>query len=211
MPLLSLATSSHFHHVTEYPQHTRTTPVPALSKETPTLGQTSRAQYLATACQARGDRAPTQSWTRQSAKRSSTLVLPLHAYLCLALRQPPLYAVDMPTGSRTPRHRRNDPSSAAPVLRTLERRQPAIVLPSLPLHARRTLHDPSNLARPLACPFAAPDAGAMDDLPRAPAAPQPPIKGELPRSNLSHQQVALIPLILLNTFPSSISLPLAGI
>ncbi|KAK1666358.1 hypothetical protein QYE76_054517 [Lolium multiflorum] len=63
----------------------------------------------------------------------------------------------------------------------------------------------------LACPFAAPDAGAMDDLPRAPAAPQPPIKGELPRSNPSHQHVALILLILPNTFPSSISLPLAGI
>jgi hypothetical protein len=76
MHLIDLSPSSPLHHVYCFPCTTLNTLVPALSKETHASGQNARAQYLATACQTRGERAQTASWTRQSAMRPVALVLP---------------------------------------------------------------------------------------------------------------------------------------
>jgi hypothetical protein len=96
--------------------------------------------------------APWHVTGRASARpRPDSLVLPLHAYLCIARRQPLLYAVDMLQSPRPPCHRRHHQKSAAPVLQALDddpaRSRPSSAVPSRALAppSRRLHNAPPSL------------------------------------------------------------------
>ncbi|KAK1695439.1 hypothetical protein QYE76_012136 [Lolium multiflorum] len=80
----------------------------------------------------------------------------------------------------------------------------------------RQLHPEPRLAvayttRILACPLEHRRRHAVDDLPRAPAAPRPPIKGGRSWTITTHQPPPLSSLSILDTFPPHIAHSTAGI
>jgi hypothetical protein len=85
--------------------------------------QNARVQYLTTACQTRGERAPAPSWTRQNACVSGRPRPPLALPSCTHHHHTTSYLLDMLTSSRTLSHRRHDQRTAAPVLHGHHHRQ----------------------------------------------------------------------------------------
>jgi hypothetical protein len=119
MPLISLALPSLFHLVIEHLCTPLSTPAPSLRKETHTSGRTRRAHARPVPCQARGDRAPTQPWTRQDVTVPSRPRPPLPLSSRMLAHHHTSTRLDNLVSSRKPRSRRHDQSIATPVLPSL--------------------------------------------------------------------------------------------
>jgi hypothetical protein len=119
----NLSPYSPLHHVHCLPCITLNTLVLPLSKETHARSQHARAQHLATACQTRGDRAPTQPWTRQYTPSPGLARPPLPLSLGTHDHHHPSYTLDMLERLRVHPSPRHDQLPAATVLHGRHHRQ----------------------------------------------------------------------------------------
>jgi hypothetical protein len=110
-----------------------------------------------------------------------------------------------------PCRRRHDRNPAAPVLQGRRRRQHALVLHSLPQHARRARHDARKRTPSSPCPFAPQNVVATMTCPSRHGHPLNPIKGGHPRPHSEHHRPPLSLLSLPDHIPSPITPSATGI